>query len=67
MCKDVYRGAEMETKPFYYTSGAPLVDDTAVLVEHKGSTFFAPSGWYQHTPEGLKYLGESILEREPNS
>ena len=22
----------------------------------------APSGWYQWTPTGLKYLGESILE-----
>jgi hypothetical protein len=67
MCKDVYRGAEMETKPFYYTSGVPLEHDDPILGAIEKSGYIAPSGWYQWTPEGLKYLGESILEREPNS
>ena len=37
------------SKPFYWTKVAepPLS---------------APSGWYQWTDSGLKYLGESILE-----
>jgi hypothetical protein len=56
-----------DTKPFYYTSGAPLDDDTAIVEDGENGCYFAPSGWYQHTPEGLKYLGESILEREKNS
>jgi hypothetical protein len=38
------------SKPFYWTA---VSDDPKLS---------APSGWYQWTEEGLKYLGTSILE-----
>jgi hypothetical protein len=38
-----------DPRPFYWSS-----------LGRDGS---APSGWYEWTPQGLVYLGESILER----
>lgn len=40
---------ELSNRPFYWNS-----------YHREGS---APSGWYQLTPSGIVYLGESILER----
>lgn len=52
-------------RPFYYTSGMPIDDEScdAIVMEDKGGCYLAPSGWYQETPNGLKYLGESILDK----
>lgn len=41
-----------EKRPFYWTAPLDLCGTCA------------PSGWYQWTPGGLIFLGESILERE---
>jgi hypothetical protein len=41
------RGANY-AQPFYWTAMRTVQS--------------APSGWYQWTPQGLVYLGESILE-----
>jgi hypothetical protein len=49
-------------RPFYYTSGLPLDGKDAIVMDGEKGCYLAPSGWYQETPEGLKYLGESILD-----
>lgn len=52
-----YKVETAESRPFYYTSHEPANRTDF-------DCYYAPSGWYQWTKSGLKYLGESILENQ---